>query len=353
MTWMRHLAAFTELPFLHEQDYKPWKRPTVLVAGYGWATHAFVERISKKYYNVQVISERTCRLNQNTMIGSLAASYTPALVDVTKDSCLSVDLAAKRLDCIKCFYNYDYLVVATGSEAHDFDVPGVRTNCMMCKTDLDVEAIRRRADAGASAAIVLGGGPTGVELACSLYERGVADIQVVEGAATLLPGFSEAFRAAVAMNLAAKGIRVHLDSGIREVTSSGVVTKGGVLPFAPAATLVAWTCGVRPVEFVRHLGGDLKGGGLVVNDQLEYRPGVFVLGDACKNKGPATAQNAKQQGYYLADLFNSGFQDTKPYEFNELGRCLNLGDGHLIEVWGVLCFVPHIRWRDMAWIVSV
>ena len=91
----------------------------------------------------------------------------------------------------------------------------------------------------------------------------------------------------------------------------------------------------------------------MVNDRLEYVPGVFVLGDACKNKGPATAQNAKQQGYYLADLFNSGFQNDSPYVFNELGRCLNLGDGHLLEVWGLICFVPHIHWRDMTWIASV
>jgi NADH dehydrogenase len=347
---MRHLAAITELPFLHEQDYKPWKKPTVLVAGYGWATHAFVERISKKYYNVQVISERTCRLNQNTMIGSLAASYTPALVDVVQDTCQSVDFDAKHLGCIKCFYKYDYLVIATGSEAHDFGVPGVRTNCMMCKTGEDLAAIRKQVETGSTAAIVLGGGPTGIELACSLSGRGVTDIQIVEGAATLLPGFSEAFRAAVVGNLAAKGIRVHLNTGVREVTSSGVVTKGGVLPYGPAA-LVAWTCGVRPVEFVRSLGDGKSG--LLVNDQLEYRPGVFVLGDACKNKGPATAQNAKQQGYYLAELFNSGFRDKTPYTFRELGRCLNLGDGYLIEVWGVLCFVPHIRWRDMAWIASV
>lgn len=352
MTWLRHLAAFTDLPFLYDtESQKSWKKPRVLVAGYGWATHAFVERLSKKYYNVTVISERTCRLNQNTMIGSLAASYTPALVNVTKDTCKSVNFDAKRLGCIKCFYDYDYLVVATGSEAHDFGIPGVRTNCMMCKTGEDVAAIRRRVEDGVPSAIVLGGGPTGVELACVLHEHGVADIQVVEGANVLLPGFSEAFRAAVVGNLAAKGIRVHLDAAIHEVRSSSVVTKGGVLPFA-AATLVAWTCGVRPVEFVRSLG-DGRGGGLVVNDQLEYKPGVFVLGDACKNKGPATAQNAKSQGYYLADLFNSGFRDETPYTFKELGRCLNLGNGHLIEVWGVLCFVPNVKWQDMAWIASV
>jgi len=350
MTWLRHLAAFTDFPFLYENDQKPLKKPTVLVAGYGWAAHAFAERISKKYYNIHVISERTSRLNQNAMIGSLMSSYTKALVDVTKDTCLSVDLEAKKLNCAKCFYNYDYLVIATGSEAHDFGVPGVRTNCMMCKTGEDVEAIRRRADAGTTSAIVLGGGPTGVELACSLYGRGVTDVQIVEGASKLLPGFSEGFRAIVERNLESKGIRVHLDSGIREVTSSGVVTKGGVLPIAPA-TLVAWTCGVRPVEFVRSLGDGR--GGLVVNDRLEYKPGVFVLGDACKNKGPATAQNAKQQGYYLANLFNNGFIEEEPYVYRELGRCVNLGDGHVIEICSVVCFLPHIAWQELSWIASV
>ena len=340
MTLWRHLSIISE--FLFDDR---WHKPTIVVAGYGWATHAFLGSISHKDYNVQVVSECNKRLNQNLMIGSLVPSYTPSGVDVIQDRCVSVDMGGKRLRGLARDYPYDYLVIATGSEAHDFGIPGVWKYCQMCKTAADVDAIRKSTK---TSAIVLGAGPTGVELACSLYRRGVRDIQVVEGMPLILPGFSDAFRAAALANLERKGIRVLLNQSIREVSQEAIVTQMGNILYSQNDLLV-WTCGVRPVEFVR----SLEPRGIVVDDQLQYAPNVFVMGDAVKNKGPPTAQNASQQGQYLANLFNSRFVKKDPYVFREAGRCLNLGDSHLIEIYGVLCVVPHMTWQELTWIASV
>ena len=340
MSWVRHLAAFADFSVLEE----PRKKPVVLVAGYGWATHSFVEHISHKDYTVKVISERNQRLNQNRMIGPLTPSYTPALLDVIQDTCISVDKEAKRLRCANGDYTYDYLVIATGSEAHDFGVPGVKQYCQMCKTDKDIVALRATQK---ESAIVLGAGPTGIELACSLQRRGMTGIKIIEGASIILPGFSTLYRSHVEKHLNAKGIQVHLNRPITSIGEHDIKTALGPVSYNERDLLV-WTCGVRPVEFVR----SLEPKGVMVNDQLQYAPNIYVLGDASKNKGPPTAQNASQQGRYLAELFNSKFTKKEPYTFKEIGRCLDLGHGHLIEFYGFVCFVPYMEWKEMTWMLS-
>jgi len=326
-------------------DITSKSKPTVVVAGYGWGAHAFVSNISQKDFNVQVISERDKRLNQNRMIGNLTPSYTYAVVDIIQDTCLTVDKQSKSVMGKVATYPYDYLVIATGSEVHDFGIQGVKKYCKMCKTDKDIDVIR---ESTKESAVILGAGPTGLELACSLQRRGMTNIRVIEAAKSILPGFSDAFRSYVENALKNKGIQVHMNHVIKQVNENGIQTQHGILPYT-ARDLVVWTCGVRPVEFAR----TLEPRGLLVDDQLHYASDIFVLGDACKNKGPPTAQNANQQGYYLAELFNSRFTKKEPYTFKEIGRCLDLGDGLLFEVYGLLFFVPHLNWRELAWIASI
>lgn len=341
MTWLRHLSVFADILLPNDTQHKP----TVVVAGYGWGAHAFIKNISHRDFNVQVISERDKRLNQNRMISNLTPSYTPAVVGVIQDTCLTVDKNSKIVKGKAANYPYDYLVVATGSEVHDFGIQGVKEYCKMCKTDKDIVAIRESAK---EAAIILGAGPTGLELACSLHRRGMTDIRVIEAAKSILPGFSDAFRSYVETALKTKGIQLNMNHVIKQVSENGIQTQHGILPYT-GRDLVVWTCGVRPVEFVR----TLEPRGLLVDDQLHYASDIFVLGDACKNKGPPTAQNARQQGNYLAELFNSRFTKKTPYTFNEIGRCLDLGDGLLFELYGLLFFVPHLDWQELSWVASV
>ena len=334
MSWVRCLSVLSDFPLFHSGPAP--EKPTVLVAGYGWATHEFVKHINPRRFNVRIVSERDQRLNQNKMIGLMASSYTSALVPVIKDRCVSID---KERNVVKGAgggeYPYDYLVVATGSEVNDFGIPGVKEHCMPCKTGEDIEAIRAKQSEGA---VILGAGPTGVELACALKKRGVANIRLIEAADTLLPGFSLQFREAALARLVKKGIQMQFGELVQKIDRDQIVTKRGAIPYGPTDLLV-WTCGVKPVEFAR---------GLVADDNLSAGPNIFVMGDACR-KGPPTAQNAVQQGRYLADYFNGRFAKKEPYAFRELGRCVDLGDGHLIEVKGFLFFLPYLEFEDLLW----
>ena len=327
---------------------EPTPKPRVLVVGYGWGAHAFVNRIDTSQYDVRVVSERTARFNQPSMIGLLQPSYTapPSSLSLVQDSAVSLDATNRRIIGKQGTYPYDYAVIAVGSEANDFRVPGVRENCLMCKTEEDLSGINTQIRAGATAATVMGAGPTGLELACRLRGLGLG-VTVYEAAPLILPGFSPTFRERALARLLAKGIEVRTGSAITEVSSSSVTLKGtGAVECAP---FKIWTCGIQPAAFVRQLTG---GKPFTVDDQLRIvgLPGVPITGEAqgrvfglgdCIAKPPPTAQNAKHQGQYLADVFNTRF-NKKAYTFHELGRVLDMDDGMLVEVWGHVFFMPTI-----------
>lgn len=326
---------------------KSSQKQTVLVAGYGWGTHAFVSNIDHKKYAVTIVSERDRRLNQNTMLQSLTPTYTAAKRPVVQDTCLSVNKKEQRLVGTKETYPYDYLVIATGSEANDFGIPGVFKHCRMCKTEKDIEAIRS-AVSTATGATVLGAGPTGIELACSLHQHGITNIQIIEGAPQILPGFSDAMRTEILRRLEAKGICLHLNRQIQAVTPAAIETKSGAIPYG-ANDLVIWTCGIRPVNFVRQLSDN--GRALAVDETLRYDSSIFAIGDSVMGRGPPTAQNARQQGEYLAALFNADFKGPA-YSYKELGRCVDLGNGLLVELWGTVFFMPSIDVSKYMWMLS-
>jgi len=125
---------------------------------------------------------------------------------------------------------------------------------------------------------------------------------------------------------------VHRGSPILGVTESVIRTKKADLPWT-SSDLLIWTCGVKPVPFVDHfrVNGSL---------QVEGTSNVWAMGDcvASRSLGPPTAQNARQQGVYLADQLNGS--QCKPYSYHELGRVLDLTYGYMIEVFGVCFYIP-------------
>ena len=316
---------------------RPWvRKERVVVVGYGWGAHAFVNGLDRSKYSVQVVSERTARFNQPQMIGLLAPSYTspPSYVTMAQDTAVSLDAEHQQVVGTRGAYPYDYAVIAVGSEANDFRVPGVRDHCVMCKTEEDLEHIRARLHEGVTDAVVMGAGPTGLELACRLNGLGLG-VTVYEAGATILPGFSPAFQAEALRRLRAKHIDVRTGSAIQEVTATSVTLRGqGTVACAP---FKIWTCGIQPAAFVRAMTG---GRPLAVDEQLRLvgHERVFGLGD-CIAKPPPTAQNAKRQGEYLASLFNAGFRRDDGYTFQELGRALDMNNGMLIEVFGHVFFL--------------
>jgi len=324
----RHLDSIINPP--------PPNRPAVLVIGSGWGAHAFVSTLNKRHFKVHILSPNGYRLNQPSLIHTfpnfsavdLRTHFNPAIHQIQD---VAVELKEKSVRGLKATYDFDHLVIATGSEAFDFNVKGVRDHCLMCKTEADMEKIKE-----VKSAIVLGAGPTGIELACKLKSEGVP-VRLLEATQTILPGFSDSMRAAVHTYLSNIELPVQLNSPVQSITKDAIVLKNGEIPYQ-GSTLI-WTCGIRPSPFVRSLTG---GAPLTVDPFLCYKKDIYALGDCVKGY-PPTAQNAKQQGIWLAQHFNDGFinNNNNTYQYRERGRLLDLTYAIFIEYQGIVWHVPY------------
>jgi len=334
-------GPFASLSPLINLAADPPRRPKkeVLIVGYGWGADAFLKRIDTNKYSIRVVSSRTARLDQPLMIGALTSEGpAPSTVGydeaIKQDTCHSIDTSANLVVSDRSIYKYDILVVATGSEMNDFRIPGVRTFCSSFKTETDLHSLRAQIPSR-KGAIIMGAGPTGIELACKLRTMGLS-VSIVEAAEQILPGFSNEMKKRTQHILAENDITVFSDHPITAVTKNAIVTKRGTIPHSPDSDLLIWTCGVQPVAFVRDFTG---GRPFQVDGNLKVvgSKNIYAIGDSVAGRGPPTAQNATQQGGYLASYLNG--TAIYDYTYKEKGRILDLSYGHLIEVAGITFYI--------------
>ncbi len=193
---------------------------------------------------------------------------------------------------------YDFLVLAAGSSTSDFGIPGVAEHAYHLKTLLDAVRLRNhvlnafeQADssadpaggAGALTVVLVGGGPTGVELAGAMSELithnlsrdfhymdvSSARVVLVELTDHLLPGFSPASQRAALGTLRAKGVDVRLGLSLTRVTPEGVEFDDGT---SMTARTVIWTAGVRANPVAELIPGEKgRGGTLAVGKICRFR----------------------------------------------------------------------------------
>jgi NADH dehydrogenase len=229
---------------------------------------------------------------------------------------------------------YDYLILAAGATTATFGIPGVEEHSFPLKTMPD--ALRLRAhllqqfelaendpsvvDQGALTVVVVGGGPTGVEMAGALHElfkhvlvHDFPDIDIsrarvvlLEATDHLLAPFHPSSRRHALEILAKRGVEVRLGQALERASPDEVKLKDGTV--IPTKTLV-WGAGVRANPLADVLGLEqTRGGRILVGDDLSVpgRPEVFVVGDlagAGDGKGgllPQVAQPAIQEARHAA-----------------------------------------------------
>jgi NADH dehydrogenase len=281
--------------------------------------------------------------------------------------------------------HYDYLILAAGSSTSDFGIPGVRDYTYPLKTLPDAVRLRNhilttfeQADAAGSAAepgsmtiILVGGGPTGVEMAGALSEligRNLATdfrqldltaarVVLVEMNDHLLPGFSPASQAAALRTLETKGIDVRLNTTLAKVTAGGVSFEDG--SSVPARTVV-WTAGVKANPLAAVIPGEKGRAGTVrVRPDLSVpgHPEVFVIGDlgAATGRGgeplPQLAQVAIQAGRHTARNISRRLagKPTRAFHYHNHGIMATIGRRSAVaELPGGLRFEGTLGW--LAWL---
>jgi NADH:ubiquinone reductase (H+-translocating) len=231
-------------------------------------------------------------------------------------------------------FGYDYLLLAAGATTATFGIPGVEDHSFPLKSMPDALQLRAHllrqfelADndpseiaKGALTVVVVGGGPTGVEMAGAIHELfkhvlvhdfpdldiNQARVVLLEATDHLLAPFHPRSRQHALDTLKKRGVEVRLGQAMERATPDEVVLKDGTV--IPTRTLI-WGAGVRAHPLADVLGLEqTRGGRIVVGEDLAVpgRPEVFVVGDlagAGDGKGgllPQVAQPAIQEAKHAA-----------------------------------------------------
>jgi NADH dehydrogenase FAD-containing subunit len=299
---------------------------------------SFCDNIDKKKYNVTVISKTEYMLNTPKLKDSLNYFDRKLLIppsyknlNFITDECKDIDQIKKHIKTTNKTIDFDYLIVAVGSDVNDFGVKGVKENCFFLKDVGDLnnlkEAIKRNPKN--CFVTVLGAGPVGLELALKL-SKNFKNIKIIEAMNQILPTFKPETSKLVMEELKNNNIELILNAKVTKVERDRIHTadsdKNTYNPLFTNITI--WTCGIKPNPLVKILSNNK----LVVNSNFAFSDSIYAIGDivASKEHGPPTAQNGKQQGIYLANHFNNDFK-SKPYEYKEKGKIIHSVNNMIIE----------------------
>jgi NADH dehydrogenase FAD-containing subunit len=265
---------------------------------------------------------------------------------------------------------YDYLILASGAQKTYFGndhwakvAPGLKTvedainirNQILLSFEQaevcdDLQECKERLTF-----VLVGGGPTGVELAGTIAEMArltmdtefdaidptTLRIVLVQSGPRILPMFTEKLSAAAHKQLEALGVEVLLNSRVKDVDEAGVVvgvsnSDGTVTDQRIACRNVFWTAGVQASPAGQWLGVETdRAGRIKVNPDLSVPglPNVFAVGDtaAMESDGkpvPGLAQGAMQSGRYAAKVVAAqvtGKPALPPFVYNDLGSMATIG----------------------------
>ena len=365
----------------------------IVGGGFGglWAAHA----LRSAPVTVTLIDRRNHHLFQPLLYQVATAGLSPADIAVPIRSILGrqknvsvlmaevtgIDRGGKAVLTNHGRLPYDALVLATGATHAYFGHDGWRRFAPGLKSVEDALYIRRRlllafeeAEAGEDPAarealltfVVVGGGPTGVELAGAIAELAhkalardfrhidpkQARIILVEAGPRLLASFPERLARRAEHDLAALGVEVRLNAAVETVEESGVIAGGKRI----AARTVLWAAGVAASPAASWLGTSSDRAGRVRvegNLSVPGAPEIFVIGDTAlvpdEQGGPLAglATVAKQQGKFVARLLAArarGTAEPKAFSYKNPGNLATIGRNRAVADFGWIRFTGFTGW---------
>ena len=374
------------------------KVPHVVIIGGGFAGLDAARTLANAAVRVTLLDRHNHHVFQPLLYQVATAALSPAdiaspirwvlrrqrNVTVLLARVRDVDVAGKRVlfddgDEIA----YDFLLVATGA-AHSYfghdewaeRAPGLKTLDdaleIRRRVLLAFEAAERESDPAVQRRmltfVIVGGGPTGVELAGALAEiahqtlrqdfRNIrpesARILLLEGAPHLLGAFPASLRAAARESLQRLGVEVRTDSVVTDVTEDGVTFGSAGVEERLEARTILWAAGVAASGVATGLGVPLDRAGRVPAEPTLAVPGhpdIFVAGDICalSQDGrplPGVAQVAKQQGAHAARNIVRAIhgRPLEPFRYRNYGNMATIGRGSAVAEIGPIKASGFIAW---------
>jgi len=317
-------------------------------------------------------------------------AYKQKNVSVILAEVIGMDLNSRSLDASypgvgTRKLQFDYLVIATGMRPSYFGHPEFARYAPGLKNLTDAETIRAKILSAYELAdmtddenerarqmtfVLVGAGPTGVELAASMAQLAAVTLRgqfrridparssiiLIEGGKRILPTFGERLAQRAARRLEQLGVRIMAGVRVEKVDENGVVADGKRIPSAT----VLWTAGVAPSPLVNLLPAKTDRAGRVAVGpfmNVEEVTGVFVVGDASSVVGngrpvPGVAQAAIQQGRYVGRVISGqikGRQPKHPFRYFDKGNMAVVGKNFAILESGRLRMSGFVTW--LVWVV--
>jgi NADH dehydrogenase len=342
-------------------------RVVILGAGFGGLTAAramadfaqvtLVDRHNFQTFLPLLYQVSTAGLAADHVAHPIRGALRKSGVQFRMGSPLSVDHKNKsvKLDSSEVL-EFDYLVVALGSATADFGVPGVAEHALGMKSvsealNIRAEVMRRFEDLcrfedeTIFSISVVGGGPTGVEMAGAFAElvRGPLKndqahaaahikINLIEAGPRILPMFSEKLSAHGKKDLEKLGVTVLLNTAVAEIKPRSIEIKDGrTIP----SEVTVWAAGVKGEPAGSLLNVPLVNSRIDVDENLQSKnyPYVFALGDIAGFVGkdgrflPMVAPVALQQGRHVAKQIKrlSKGEALKPFKYIDKGSMATIG----------------------------
>ncbi len=376
------------------------KTPRVLILGGGFAGIECAKSFKGKPVEVLLIDRQNHHLFQPLLYqvasAGLAAPeiahpirsifFQQENVEVLMDEVTGIDLAGKRILTREREETYDYLVLAMGVKTGYFGKTEWEQHARGLKSLEDATSMRRdllyafeKAEAcddplereRLMTVVVIGGGPTGVELAGAFAElarhvlrrdfrrinTSEAKIHLIEGKDRLLTMYDPALSDYTRKTLESMGVIVRLNSSVSDLKHEEVVLEGETIH----AANIVWAAGVEAPPIARTLGMPTdRSGRLVVDTDLSLSgyPEVFVAGDlaACIDQGgksvPALCPAAMQMGKHAARVIleevegrgGKGYPVRPQFRYFDKGNMATIGRSHAVAESMGMKFDGFIAW---------
>jgi NADH dehydrogenase len=380
-------------------------RKRIVIVGGGFAGIAAAHALRHADVEIVLIDRRNHHIFQPLLYQVATAVLSPAEIaapirqlemkqrnlSVLLAEVTAVDVASRTVEASSAGAGvskiaFDYLVVATGMCPSYFGHDEFAGYAPGLKNLNDAETIRAKILGAFELAatsedederarqmtfVLVGAGPTGVELAGSLahlvkvtlkgnfrhIDPAKASIILLDGAKRVLPTFSEAVSRKVARRLEKLGVKVVTDVRVETVDDKGVIAGGTRIPSAT----VLWTAGVVASPIPKMLGTKIDRAGRALVDpflKVVEAPGVFVVGDAASvmrngDPVPGVAQAAIQEGRYVGRLIGKELKERevkRPFRYFDKGNMAVVGKNFAVLERGSLRTSGFLTWLVWAFV---
>jgi NADH dehydrogenase FAD-containing subunit len=392
-------AALAGLRSLSELSGRPAfdleSLPRVVIIGAGFGGIACARGLRHAPASITLIDQRNYHLFQPLLYQVATAALSPADIAIPiraifrDQSNAKVMLATvtgldtERREVLADGLNlpYDYLVIATGATHSYFGHDAWAPFAPGLKRVDDATLVRRRvleafehAEVAASEAerrrflsfVIVGGGPTGVELAGAIaelarigmekdfrnFDPATAEILLVQSGPRLLPALPESLSEVARRSLADIGVKVFLNSKVRLIDADGVLVNDQRI----YSRTVLWAAGVAASPAAKWLNAEAdKAGRVKVQPDLSVPrlPDVYVIGDTALAHGwkgqpvPGLAQAAKQGGAFVAKVIRAklrGAPVSLAFSYRHMGSLATIGRKSAVADFGFVRLRGAVAW---------